>query len=154
MIEATATDDNKHFAVGGAYGAKVGLAGSVTVDVLTSSVLAYIGDGAQINEVNSVRSANQEVRVHATHDNNVLSVAGAVAGSKTAGLGLAVNTHVIDKTTNAYIHSSTNSPTTVQAKNDVSVQSESTESMVNVAAGFALSAGEAQSSPALVRSSS
>ena len=72
----------------------------------------------------------------------MISVAGAAAASKTAGLGLAANVHVIDKRVEAYIDSSGSSPTTVHANQHVLVQADSNESFINIAAGFAVSASE------------
>ena len=81
----------------------MGVGGSVTVNTLTETTRAYIGNGARINETNTSPGADQDVVVRASDDTRVLAIAGAVQYGGSAGVGAGVDVEVINKFTNAYI---------------------------------------------------
>ncbi len=92
-------------AIGGGAANKFGIAGSVSVDTVTSRTLAHIG-AAQADYVEGqdpVVSAWGDVQVAATNGTVVSAVAGNLGGGGTAGVGIASATTVNDDRVDAFV---------------------------------------------------
>lgn len=151
VIDATASDDIYLIAAGGGVSTgTVGGAASVVVDTSFSDVAATIGD-AEVNADNAAADAQQSVKVRADHDLKVVSVAGSVGASKTAGIGIAADVEVIDTKTRATIAAGA----LVNARKDVNLQVEASKEIWSFAVGlgFASTAGVAGSASVLTLSS-
>jgi hypothetical protein len=98
---------------GGAY---VGIAGAVSVELITSTTNASIDGNAQINQNNAaLASSLQSVEVAATNAVNVLGVAGSL-GIGSAGIGASFDIGIIRNNTSALIGASS-----VRAKDETDV---------------------------------
>jgi len=138
-VSATQTGNVLLVAVAGAGGDSAGIAGSVSVDVLTDTTTAGIGNNTTVNCVggscvNSSANATQAVVVTATDTTTILSLAGAVAVGGTAGVGVGLDVEDLHKTTAASIGSST----TVHANGDVVVAAKSSEDIKSISAGVSV----------------
>ena len=134
-IDATAKDEILLFAAGVGVGTDTAaVAASVVVGTDNSTVEAFIGASTVVNGDTSGASTDQSVRVRANHDSSVLSVAGSFAGASAFGVGAAVNVEVLDRTVLAHI----GQDATVNARQDIAVQAELTESVLSIAGGTAL----------------
>ncbi len=133
LIDATAKDNLISVAAGGSFGGTVAFSGSVVVNTMTSNVDAFIGAGAKINENNAGASANQSVQLRAREQTEIISVAGSLAASRTAGIGGAVDVEILTRNVRAHIDAGAD----VNALNNVAVNAVSGESMINVAASVA-----------------
>ena len=96
-VDAKTTDSFLLFAAAGAISpGNLALAATVLVDLVTNDTTeARIGAGAVIDQGTGAAST-QDVSVTAAHATSGLSVAGAIAGAKTAGVGAAVLTETFD----------------------------------------------------------
>jgi hypothetical protein len=110
---------------------KFALAGSATVNVLNETTKASIGQGAVINETTTDAAGSQDVRVVAYDDTDILSVAGALSGAGTFGLGDGADVAVITKDTQAYVWAEQ-----VTARGDVKVQADSSEDFCSISASL------------------
>ncbi len=133
LIDATAKDSLISVAAGGSFGGTVAFSGSVLVNTMTSNVDAFIGAGAKINENNAGASTDQSVRLRAQEQTDIISVAGSIAASRTAGIGGAVDVEILTRNVKAHIDAGA----TVNASNNVTLDAASRESMTNVAASVA-----------------
>lgn len=133
LIDATAKDTLISVGAGGSFGGAVAFSGSVVVNTMTSNVDAFIGAGAKVNENNALASSVQSVRLRADEQTNIISVAGSVAVSRTAGIGGAADVEVLTRNVKAHIDAGA----TVNAQNDVTINAGSQEAMTNVAASVA-----------------
>ena len=80
-------------AAGGALAGSVGVAGSVPVEVINESSIAYIGANTQINQTGNA-NANQWVNLQASNTTDMVTVAGALGGAGAAGIGAGVDVGV------------------------------------------------------------
>jgi len=98
---------------GGLY---AGIAGAVSVELITSTTIATIGSNTQINQNNAAASGLQSVIVAATNQVNVLGIAGAL-GVGAAGIGASVDVGVIRNDTQALVGAAAQ----IRAKNETDV---------------------------------
>ena len=92
-------------AIGATGGGSTGVGGSVAVSVLYEDTVAYIADNAVVTGADTVQ--NPGVSVEASDATIITSVAGAVAGGGSAGVGAGFDIGVIIKSTEAYIGDAT-----------------------------------------------
>ncbi|MEJ2723027.1 MAG: LEPR-XLL domain-containing protein [Deltaproteobacteria bacterium] len=130
-VTATSWEDIQSFAVAGEGAGKAAIAGSATVNVLTETTTAYIGQDATINGDNADAGVTQDVSVVAYDDTEILSVAGALSGAGTAAIGAGADVGVIEKETQAYVWANT-----VNARRNVKVQANSTEDILSISASL------------------
>jgi hypothetical protein len=128
-VVATSNEDVLTVAAGAAGGKTVGLQGSAVVMVLDENTNAHINNGAQINMKTPVSTEAVDVLVLASDNTDILSVAGAIGISKTAGIGAAGDIAIITKNTGAWIDSNTD----VKATGSVSLLASSNEDVIAVA---------------------
>jgi len=107
---------------GAAAGGAVGVAGAVSVKVIGSEAVAYIGDAAEVNQNSS--GPAQDVRVTAK-DKVSLEGGGGTAAIGIAGVGATADVNIVKNTTTAYIGDSA----LVDAGRDVKVLSDSTKDL-------------------------
>ncbi len=120
LVKSVSQPTVKNLAVGVGGGFEVGVAGSVVVNLITSTNSAYIDNGARI-------TARNNAAVIARTDEAISNSSGSLGiGLGTAGIGLTVTVNEIGGTTEAYI---AGSDTQVAA-----LASDSTQS-VTIAAG-------------------
>ena len=140
VVSATSFEDLTTIAAGFSGGSSVGIGGSVTVNDLTEDTHAVIGSGARINQDLAGSSlTGQGVLVRATDDTDLLSIAGAAQYGGTGGIGGGVDVGIITKDTRAYMEDGA----MVKARDDVSVDAESDQTVFSVGAnagagGFAV----------------
>ncbi|HUU83030.1 MAG TPA: hypothetical protein VM243_05950, partial [Phycisphaerae bacterium] len=145
-VTATSYEKIRSFAVAGSGAGTAGVAGSAAVNVLDETTLAYVDQGAVINDntqgANAGSNAAQDVNVLASAETEILSVAGGLAGGGTAGVGAGADVAVVNKETRAYLWAST-----VDARQDVKVRANSAEDFlsISVALGVGGTAGIAGS---------
>ena len=126
-ITATASEDLLTIAAGFAGGGEVGVAGSATVNVLSETTTAYVGPSSTITTTN-----NGNFSVAASDTTSVISVAGSLAASGEAGVGVGADVGVYTKHTNAYIDSGV----TATIAGSIIVDAESSEELISVSAGI------------------
>lgn len=113
---------------GGAY---AGVAGTTNVGIIGGSTIAYI-DAARINGGdNSAATALQGVQVKASDHAYAADFIGSISGG-TAGIGLAVDTNVFNRTTKAYVQSNT-----IDALGGATVMANSTQGVSSFVVGGA-----------------
>ncbi|MGZ3438561.1 MAG: beta strand repeat-containing protein, partial [Polyangia bacterium] len=125
-VSATQSVNGIYIAVGGAGGDSVGVAGSVVVDVMSDSTKAHVDDGVVIGSTPSAGLA-----VSATDTTSILSIAGAVSGGGTAGVGAGVDVEVVHKDTEAWLAGTVNAT----LSGDTTVDAASSESLTSIAVG-------------------
>ncbi len=105
---------------GAAAGGGVGVAGAVSAKVVSSATVAYIGNGAKVNQ--NLTGAAQDVIVEAK-DNVVIDGGAGTAAIGIAGFGGTADINIVKNTTTAYLGNSV----TVDAGRDVTVLADSTK---------------------------
>ncbi len=116
-------------AASGALSSETSVAGSATIDIFFDTTSAYIGNGAQVNTLNS-GNADQDVTVEATDTTMIVAGAGGLSGSEETGIGLGLDVGVLIRQTEAYIDQSA----TVDAKRNITVEAQSPETITSLAA--------------------
>ncbi len=138
-VAVTANNSDNLGAFGISFGfsgsAAVNLAGVINVENIHTS--AHIGDSAQVNcgatcasNVGGANSA-QSVRVAAANQYYELEVAASLAIGGDAGVAVPITVRIVNIDTWAYIGNGTS----VNARNDVSVTANASESVIGVTAG-------------------
>lgn len=133
-ISAESEESIMNFGASGAIGQQLAVAANWTPTTIVSSTRAFIDENAKVNTM-AGGSASQDVRVHADHDTDIISLAGAVGISiESAGLGVALSNRGMFKTVEAFIAEGAE----VGAGRHVEVEAASQERMLSVvAAGIA-----------------
>lgn len=136
-INATTNEDLYGIAAAGSGGEKFALAASPTVNTISSTTKAYIGD-ADVNKGTALTpGSDQSVKVTAIEDTFVVGVGGGLAISGKVGVGASVDTEVITRTVEAYISESAY----VKAAADVVVDAQAILKEYSVAATAAVAYG-------------
>ncbi|MEX1357532.1 MAG: hypothetical protein WD981_02810, partial [Gaiellaceae bacterium] len=125
-VEASQSEDMILLAIGGSVGGTAGVAGSVIVDVLTLETRAYIDDDA------TVASAGK-IAVSASDHTDLKGIAGQLAISGSAGVGLGADVEVNTKVTEAWI----GERVTATAGGNVTVDATSSETLLSISVGAA-----------------
>ncbi|TMB93338.1 MAG: hypothetical protein E6J38_11040, partial [Chloroflexi bacterium] len=131
-VSAEQTEDIMLMSIAGGGASSAGIAGSVTVGVITNVTKAWIGTGATLNGDNSGAAAGQNIAISARDDTDLLGIAGAIAVGGSAGVGVGVDVEVVNKTTEAKIGNSV----IANARGNVTVDATSTEQATSIAAGI------------------
>ena len=124
-VTATSSEKLLTVAAGGGLAGSAGIAGSATVNILNETTLAYIDQGATV-------TALQSITIRAYDDTQIFSVAGAIGGGGSAGIGAGVDVGVISKRTEAYIGPSAN----ISAITNITVEALSSEAITSIAASL------------------
>jgi hypothetical protein len=132
-VSAVSTEQVRTAAVGGTFGGTAGVAGSATVTVLSEKHWPS-STAARVNQASGA-AEGQRVEVRASDETLLFSLAGALAGGGTAGIGAGADVLVINKQTEAQIAASA----AVEARNNVIVRAYSDEYLTSISA--ALGAG-------------
>lgn len=130
QVSADVEDQLYLFGVGVGVGGTGGLAGSATLNRMTSHVDSYLGTAAQINQMPGDARRTQSVLVSSEHDTTVLSAAGGFAGGKTLGLGGAGDIEIIDKTVQASIRANA----FVEAAQNIEVSADTRDQFTSIGA--------------------
>ncbi len=134
-VQAATSESIFNLAASAAGGFYLGLAGGVSIELVTSTTLAYVGNAAQVNTNNAGASNVQSVVVAATNSMSDFSLAsGIVIGI--AGIAGGVDVGIVRNNTSASLKPAS----TVDAKGNVTVKAASSET-VNTYALSASSAG-------------
>ncbi|MFV2069876.1 MAG: beta strand repeat-containing protein, partial [Pirellulales bacterium] len=136
-ISATSSEEIIGTSAAGAGAGTAAVAGSATVLVLDETTLARIGRNATITADNGLAAGTPDVNVAADDSTQIVSVAGSLAASGTAAVGLGADVATITKTTQAYIDSNV----TATVEGDILVLADSSEDITSVAAGLSASGG-------------
>ena len=132
-VTATSYEYIFSMAIGGAGGAEIAFAGSLSTNVLMETTHATIGENVKINKDTSNENADQSVKVLASDRTTLTGIGGSIAISGKAGIGVGIDVSVLVKDTIARIGSGAD----VEAKRDVLVKVFSHEKIVSVSAGLA-----------------
>ena len=133
-VTSIAFQDVVNAAAGGALAGKVGIAGSVPVETLNESSIAYIGANTLVNTLGTP-NINQGLSVQAFNTTQTVTAAGSLGGAGNVGVGAGVDVGTVNKTTKVYIDDfSVNSTATINAAGDIRIQSKSLETITSVAA--------------------
>ena len=108
------------------------VSGAATVNVLDETTTARVGKGAQVTST-SVGLSTPDFWVVANDDTTIVTVAGSLALSGSAGVGVGVDVATITKTTKAYIDSGV----TANVDGDIDVKANVKQDITSVAAGIA-----------------
>ncbi|RUT07776.1 hypothetical protein DSM106972_020360 [Dulcicalothrix desertica PCC 7102] len=113
---------------------KVGIGGSVIVNIFNANTLAYVSSGTQINQgANTTAGNDQSVNLFAKDTTKVKNVAGGLGvGTGAVGIGIGVDVEILYRNVGAYIDSSTTTATKVKAAKGVSVQSSTDQDIFNL----------------------
>ncbi len=133
-VTATAFQNLQTTAVGGSASLAAAIAGSVAVNDLKYTTLAYVLPGASITATDSSPGTGPGVMVTAADALTLLSTSGALAAGADAGLGAGVDIDSITKNTQAYIATAT-----VAADGNVLVQAISAENLTSVTGAVGIS---------------
>jgi hypothetical protein len=121
--------------VGGNASTEVGVAGSASVNVISDTTLAYVDNGAKLNENFGTAGSGTGVMVTAADPLTLQSTAGSLAASVSdnanVDVGIGVDVDSITKTTQAYIGTAD-----VLANGDVLVQALSAENLASTSASL------------------
>jgi len=128
-LDASAKDTLLVVAAGGSGGDEVGFAASAVITVVTSTVEAYIGQRAIVNDDNTGAATGQSVRLRGDHDLTVIDVAGVLAIGDTAAIGLGVDVQVLDTHTRAYVDEDAE----ITAARDVLIEAASSQDLLSIA---------------------
>ncbi len=93
QAKADSNADIKTIAVGGGYGGKLSLTGSIAINNINNDVLAYISDATV--------SADTGVLLDASNDSDISAIAGAIGASSQVAIGAAVAVNNIGCTSDA-----------------------------------------------------
>ncbi len=136
-ISAESEESIMNFGASGAIGQQLAVAANWTPTTIVSSTRAFIDENAKVNTM-AGGSASQDVRVHADHDTDIISLAGAVGISiESAGLGVALSNRGMFKTVEAFIAEGAE----VGAGRHVEVEAASQERMLSVVASAGIAQG-------------
>ncbi|MBM4043507.1 MAG: hypothetical protein FJ279_00180, partial [Planctomycetes bacterium] len=102
-VQAESSENVFTLAVSGAGGYYGGVAGAVTVELLNSDTLAFIGALAAVNQNHTGANSAQTVSVSAVNDVGVLSIDGTISGGAGGGLSGGVDVGAIRNDTSAGI---------------------------------------------------
>ena len=120
---------------GGATAGEVGVGAAAVVNVFDVTTLAYIGDGAQINQ-DAGFGPKGSVSLNAVSDTEVFDLAGSLGVSLgAAGVGVGLDVTLIDKDTRAYIGSGAQ----VTSGGGITVDADSSEDLLSVVANAGVS---------------
>jgi hypothetical protein len=120
-VEADSTENVNTITVAGAGGGSAGVAGALSVNVVSSKTEASIGSNAKVNQDTEIPSDEQSVGVKASDTIITVDLDGAGAGGGAAGVGATVDVAVIRNTTMASIGAGAE----VDAKKDIAVDASS-----------------------------
>jgi len=137
-VQAQSSEDVFNLAATVGLGFYAGVGGAVTVEVIESNTVAYIGDFALVNAGLPGTGGDQSVLVSASNDARSFSFAGGIGGGA-GGIGGAVDVGVLRNGTSAYIGQGAG----VTAQKDVEVDASSSRQVgsVVVSAGGGLVGG-------------
>ncbi len=129
--------------VAGSVAEKFALAGAFSIKVSNSNVKSYIGRGTRINQTESYKTNEQDVKVNANDAVYVNSIAGAGAISGIASAGASINTVIVRNTVESYVAEDTN----IYAGRDVDIGATSSRDieMISIAGAGGLGVGYAGS---------
>jgi len=133
-LTATSFEDVLTIAAGFSGGSSLGIGGSVAVNVLGEDTKAWIGAGALVNDSLAGANAAQDVLLRASDSSDTSSVAGAAQYGGSGGIGGGVDVGVVTKDTYAYIADTA----TVKARDDVTLDAASDESVFSVAGNIGI----------------
>jgi len=128
LVQAKTDDKIFNVAVTGLGSGAVTVSGTANTNIIRTSTRAYIGAGAQINQDEDYRTANQSVYVQAKGATYLVTSVGSGGGSGVATVDGAANIGVLNKNTEAYINEGAN----VSAQRNIVVSAESSQLVVAV----------------------
>ncbi len=132
LTVAATSDTDLHQNIMGFAGGGVGVTGSLGINVLKNTTLAEIGSNAQINQMAEDNRSTQSVNVLARDNLVTQGASGAAAVGAGAGVGMGLTVTALRASTKALIGSNT----TVSARDDVTVDANSTKNINNTVISF------------------
>jgi hypothetical protein len=133
-IQATSSEDIAAFTASGVTPTQngnlspvFGLAGAVSVEIVTTTTQAYIAGGAQVNTGSAPASSSQSVNLSATDNTTLLADDGSQAGASALGIAGSVDVGIFKTNTAAFIGSGAQ----VNARQDVGLSAQSTRNITS-----------------------
>ncbi|MEO1524344.1 MAG: hypothetical protein AAFX06_02860, partial [Planctomycetota bacterium] len=145
-VIADSSEDIIGTAAAGAGASTAAVAGSAGVIVLNESTEASIGRSVMIDANNASASGRPNVVVTADDHTTIISVAGSLAASGSAAVGLGADVATITKRTEAFIESGV----VADVEGNVQVLANSSQDITSVAAGLSASSGVSVATDAAV----
>ena len=140
-VNAESTEQIIGITVAGGFASTAGVSGSAAVNaILDENTTARVGAGAQVT------TTAGSLIVNASDDTTMVTIAGSLAASGTASVGVGVDVASIGKTTKAYIDSGV----TTHISGNIEVTASATEDITSVAVGLAASGTAAVTADASV----
>ncbi len=130
-VVASSTAQVENFAISGGGGGSAGVAGTVSVAMMTGYTTAEVSAQASVNS--AFGGAAQEARVAAYHHDNFASGSGGAAVGGSAGLGGALDTLIESHVTTAQVKNAT-----VQAQGAVKLDAGSTSEIAQAVIGLGI----------------
>jgi len=145
LLNARSSENIVAFVVGGSGAGTTGVAGTAAGNIIITSTLAYIADGAKINIVDTIdlkpldplytledAHSLQEIRLVSESNTLLVSKVGAGAGGGTSGVGGTVDLGIMVKQTKAY----TGEAVELQAKHNILFAARSQENHISTTVGL------------------
>ncbi len=127
VVIAQSTEDLKVYTANLAGGGTVGVAATVSIEIIGDTTQAYI-DGSTVNANNASDNRGQGVRVRALNVTHVDTNAGGLAAGGTAGVGATCDVELLGNTTQTYLADSAQ----VNARAGVQVTAYDEESVLAI----------------------
>lgn len=129
-VVASSTSEVETILANVSGGGKVGVAASVSVNMLSGSTTAQVKDGASVQADATGAESAQQARVGAYHHDHVTAGVGGVGVGGAVGVGGSVDTTILSHQTLAQVQSAT-----VAARNQVAVKAAHTAATQQIVVG-------------------
>ncbi|OGA81603.1 MAG: hypothetical protein A2711_04465 [Burkholderiales bacterium RIFCSPHIGHO2_01_FULL_63_240] len=129
-VVASSTSEVETILANVSGGGKVGVAASVSVNMLSGSTTAQVKDGASVQADATGAESAQQARVGAYHHDDVTAGVGGVGVGGAVGVGGSVDTTILSHQTLAQVQSAT-----VAARNQVAVKAAHTAATQQIVVG-------------------
>lgn len=138
-VSADAHESAVTATLAGAGGGRAGVAGALSFNIVQTTTMASVGEGAKINNDATYGSGNQAVAITARDDTEIVGVSGGGAGGGNVGVGAALDTAVVDKEVKAFVANDEDGAdvASVKAAKEVKIDATSSEDVTSVTMGFA-----------------
>ncbi len=134
-VAATSHENLVTIAVGGGASSSAAVAGSVVVNVLNETTIARVDDSSSFAITTAAGGTQSGLKIRASDQTDIVSVAGSVAASSSVGVGLGAVVNTLNKTTEARLGSGVSGLT----DGDIRISADSIENIASVSAGVAAS---------------
>jgi hypothetical protein len=132
LVAADSTEEIISITAAGAAAGNVAVAVAPTINVLSETTSASIGDQADLTVQDGAQTGG-DVVVRASDETDIVSVAGSIGVAGTVGVAVGADVLTLNKNTSAYIDSGV----MADVDGDIDVNAQTDEDITSVAAGLA-----------------